>query len=172
MSDHPVAKAVGALTAAIGLLTGIGTIVGWIDSGSLSDTLFDAIQIAGLAYLIVSGFACAVALVLARNVNWFVRALGILFSAFGAVSVSYWGAWEGEDPGFFFVWGCIGIVAGVVVAVLWVHGAAQSYRDSHMTCPDCAETVKSEARVCRYCGFRFKPPLSSTVSEELSIPLA
>jgi hypothetical protein len=26
------------------------------------------------------------------------------------------------------------------------------------TCPDCAETVLSAARVCRYCGYRFEPP--------------
>src|SRR4051812_34957963 len=24
-------------------------------------------------------------------------------------------------------------------------------------CPDCAESVKRAARVCRYCGFRFEP---------------
>jgi Uncharacterised protein family UPF0547 len=23
------------------------------------------------------------------------------------------------------------------------------------TCPDCAEMVKAEARVCRFCGYRF-----------------
>jgi hypothetical protein len=25
-------------------------------------------------------------------------------------------------------------------------------------CPDCAETIKAEARVCKHCGFRFEEP--------------
>ena len=25
------------------------------------------------------------------------------------------------------------------------------------TCPDCAETVNAEAKVCRFCGYRFEP---------------
>jgi Uncharacterised protein family UPF0547 len=25
------------------------------------------------------------------------------------------------------------------------------------TCPDCAETVDADARVCRFCGYRFEP---------------
>ena len=25
-------------------------------------------------------------------------------------------------------------------------------------CPDCAERVLSQARVCRFCGYRFEPP--------------
>lgn len=29
-------------------------------------------------------------------------------------------------------------------------------QDALKTCPDCAETVKEEARVCRYCSYRFE----------------
>jgi hypothetical protein len=31
------------------------------------------------------------------------------------------------------------------------------------TCPDCAERVLAQARVCRFCGYRFKPPVTSTL---------
>lgn len=31
-------------------------------------------------------------------------------------------------------------------------------------CPDCAENVRGAARVCRYCGHRFDPPVSTRSS--------
>lgn len=32
------------------------------------------------------------------------------------------------------------------------------HRRRHRTCPDCAETVKTAANVCRHCGYRFDGP--------------
>jgi hypothetical protein len=31
-------------------------------------------------------------------------------------------------------------------------------------CPDCAETILADARVCKHCGFRFAPPVGETAS--------
>jgi hypothetical protein len=36
--------------------------------------------------------------------------------------------------------------------------------DETKVCPDCAETVKAEARVCRFCGYRFLPDNASTTA--------
>jgi hypothetical protein len=32
-------------------------------------------------------------------------------------------------------------------------------RPETKTCPDCAETVKAAAKVCRFCGYRFEPEI-------------
>jgi hypothetical protein len=37
-------------------------------------------------------------------------------------------------------------------------------------CPECAEKVKAEARVCRFCGHRFAPPRPRLVSIETLSP--
>jgi hypothetical protein len=37
-------------------------------------------------------------------------------------------------------------------------GAPATAGEDTKTCPDCAETIKAAAKVCRYCGYRFDQP--------------
>ena len=47
------------------------------------------------------------------------------------------------------------------VLVVYVYSAAfiiyKRENAKHKTCPECAETVKSAAKICRYCLYRFEP---------------
>jgi hypothetical protein len=58
----------------------------------------------------------------------------------------------------------LAILAAVAVAVVWIVIAVVrrgSGNPPHLPsqaqkkCPDCAEFVRTEARVCKYCGYRF-----------------
>ncbi|WP_080576386.1 zinc ribbon domain-containing protein [Mycobacterium avium] len=50
-------------------------------------------------------------------------------------------------------------VAVAVVGVLLKRVPDTSVEGLVKTCPDCAEDVKYEARVCKHCGYRFSDRL-------------
>lgn len=57
------------------------------------------------------------------------------------------------------------IFGAVVVAVALCFGAViyvVQFKAARKHCPDCAETVKTKARVCHFCGYRFEPRLTSS----------
>ena len=52
-------------------------------------------------------------------------------------------------------------VLGWIVAAVWAHTgntrAGEPDPSTHVKCPDCAELVKREARVCKHCGCKLIP---------------
>jgi predicted membrane-bound spermidine synthase len=55
----------------------------------------------------------------------------------------------------------IGAALGVVVVgfLIWasVYLVIQKYKKTRKTCPDCCEAVRTEANICKHCGYRFSP---------------
>lgn len=60
--------------------------------------------------------------------------------------------------GVFFLSLLLSPLIGIIVAlVLQRHDANAPTTETHVKCPDCAELVKREARVCKHCGCKLMP---------------
>lgn len=73
---------------------------------------------------------------------------------------------KGRSPfGWLILGALFGIFALILVAALprkgnpsdAITGTDIITPKTHVKCPDCAEFVKKEARVCKHCGCRLKP---------------
>jgi len=83
---------------------------------------------------------------------WFF--LWILLSVGVGSLASNWGR---SAAGWFFISALLSPIIGVVLLLLFGKNTAGMERDAMVyggmiKCPDCAELIKSEANVCRYCG--------------------
>jgi hypothetical protein len=83
--------------------------------------------IIGILFCLISAF-CAYEAFIATNVDLFIGSLVI---------------------GLFFL--CVGIPAFIVGAKR-IGGQSEADLKSRKKCPHCAEMIKAEAKICRYCG--------------------
>lgn len=75
---------------------------------------------------------------------------------------------KGRD---FFPWWLYGTLIFIVaiVHVLIIkpdpkHAEREALAAGHKKCPRCAEMIKQEALVCRYCNAEFSPPVSASMN--------
>ena len=80
---------------------------------------------------------------------------------------------KNRDPsGWFlvgFLFGVFGFIAALLVQELEVEPTQLPIRKDPKKCPDCAEEIKVEAKVCRFCGKRFEELLTDTESHTATL---
>jgi hypothetical protein len=161
MSEHPVLSLAGVLGLAVSVLTGVGTVIGWIVSESFWDALFVALQVAGAIFYIAGGAGCALVAINGKRMGYSIGTrLAALFGAIfiALVVVAFMSDPEGlEDEDWSLaILGLIGIGLSLTYPAIKVLDAHERYRQSRRECPACAETIKRRAGVCKHCGYRLR----------------
>lgn len=84
-----------------------------------------------------------------------------------SVAIGVWASNKGRNG---FLWFLLGVVISPILAAIFLAVSADLSKPSskataidhpspqtHVQCPDCAELVRNEARVCKHCGCKLIP---------------
>jgi uncharacterized protein UPF0547 len=150
----PWVKEIGA---AIGLvLTGVG-FVRLVVSGR--DAFVDVLVWSGVAAAAVFTLLALVGAVRPdRDVTRKAR-LAFAAVAVGVPIFTAAAATHGDDSLLIALGATLYFMTGILVWAIYEE-RRRLHAESIKECPDCLETVKNGARVCRYCGYRWAEPLT------------
>jgi peptidoglycan/LPS O-acetylase OafA/YrhL len=144
--DRVVARIVAFLASFIAVVAGVGQAVGW-----MTDHVSPLVIAIGFFVVFWTPIAGFLLVLLGRNSEIiaeavpYLKALAVLWIAAVLCLVL---SSRGSSVGAY----AVGVASAA--PIIWLAYMVDKY--SHRECPDCAERVKSQARVCRYCGYRFK----------------
>jgi peptidoglycan/LPS O-acetylase OafA/YrhL len=146
-------RLVAGLGVVVGLLTGLGTIVGWVASESFKDSVASAASYAGVAYIALGSVAGALSV---REETTWPRRFWTGLPALIAPVALFFGVILPWDEAWLQGCAALGLLTAIIIGVIGLRQRQARIIASRKVCPDCAETVKAQANVCRYCGYRFR----------------
>jgi hypothetical protein len=152
-----VAENIATVTGAV---TGVVTIVEWVVSGSLSEAFSTVAPYAGGLYVAYSLMFSGLLLVLPQRRLKFAGLWWLLIT----VSALALAIVTGDIGRFLQVFGWLSIPSILLGLVLVFQFLNRRSQEQYKRCPNCAEMVKKEATVCRFCRHRFTAPPASGLS--------
>jgi|SRR5215212_1961973 len=156
-------RAIGITGAVIGILTGLATIVGGVLANSstiaevtltMTGGVFVAYASVLLTYMFITGGHFPLEEYWDSPLRWWLFWWLLFVAGTIAFLVILWTGGFAGMP-FLQVMGWAALVASVGFAPRMINTVLYMQRAAVKTCPDCAERVKVQARVCRYCRFRW-----------------
>lgn len=145
-----LAGALVTFTAAITILVAAGTWLASDQGQPIAEFVLEWLGRVGLPFFAVLGAF----LLLADGVSPVTTPTRYRLTLAALSGYAIWQLSTADVPGYRSA-GAAFLVAALLIAA--IEGRRWHHR-RHRACPDCAETVKAAAKVCRHCGHRFDRP--------------
>lgn len=158
MTVGSIFVAIGRASVVAALLVSVGTIGGAIAS-SADEAVPVALVVLGTTFLALGpGVLVFLAASEIRARAW-IRlvqpAVGLMM--YGGLGCALAFADGERRKGALLGLGVLMLGAAAIALLQWVRDRARAETASTVSCPDCAETIRAEARICHHCTHRLAP---------------